>query len=198
MFKVALWMVAFFMASGLSAQSVSPTSEIPVELFKDRTRSIFPGLMLYGLEWMSSEAETREAFGAPTAVLALSPHSKAYYYGKAHILIFEDDELREVIISHAPNFGDLRDRVEEHPFFDPDKTRLEPGLKFMMRLDEAQKILAGKIDHLASDHPWKLEATYLENYAVITLNFARSMDPSHMKPGEQYANILMSIGIRMQ
>lgn len=188
------------MAGGLSlrAQSVAPTSEIPVELFQDRSRSITPGLMIYGLEFLSSKDETRAVFGAPTAILAISNHSTAYYYGKAHILIFEDDELREVIISHAPHFGDLRNRIREHPFFDPDKTRLEPGLKFLMRLDEAKKVLNGKIDQMAADHPWKLEATYLENYAVITLNFARSMDPSHLKPGEQYANVLMSIGIRMQ
>ena len=182
----------------LRAQSVAPTSEIPIELFQNRSRSITPGLMVYGLEFLSSKEETRAAFGAPTAILAMSNHSTAYFYGKAHIFIFEDDELREVVISHAPSFGNLSKRVGEHPFFDPDKTRLEPGLKFLMRLDEAKKVLNGKIDQMAADHPWKLEATYLENYAVITLNFARSMDPSQMKPGEDYANVLMSIGIRMQ
>lgn len=181
-----------------AAESVAPTSEIPIELFQDRSRSITPGLMLYGLEWLSTTAETREAFGAPTAVLALSPSSVAYYYGKAHILIFEDDELREVVISHVPNFGDLKDRIKDHPFFDPDKMRLEPGLKFLMRLDEAQQVLGGKIDRLSIDQPWKKEATYLENYAVITLNFGQSMAPHHIKPGERMGWILMSIGIRMQ
>lgn len=198
MFSRYILVLALVGVSGVGAQSVAPSSEIPVELFKDRTRSIYPGLMLYGLEWMSSEAETRNAFGAPTAVLAVSPHSRAYYYGKSHVLIFEDDELREVIISHASNFHSLRDRIREHPFFDPDKTRLEPGLKFLMRLDDAQKVLKGEIDQLSADHPWQTEATYLENYAVITLKFARSLDPSHLKPGEEFTNVLMSIGIRMQ
>ena len=197
--NLRLFLLGCLLGGGLlSAQSVSPTSEIPIDLFKDRSRSITPGLMLYGLEFMSSEEETRAAFGAPTAVLAISPHSKAYYYGKAHILIFEENELREVIISHAPSFGVLGKRVTEHPFFDPDKTRLEPGLKFLMRLDEAQRVLQGEIDHLSSDQPWEKEATYLANFAVITLKFGRSLAPNHLKPGEESTDVLMSIGIRMQ
>lgn len=181
-----------------AAESVSPTSEIPIELFQDRSRSITPGLMLYGLEWLSSTSDTREVFGAPTAILAISPTSTAYYYGKGHILIFENDELKEVVISHMPNFGVLGERVKDHPFFDPDKTRLEPGLKFFMTLDDAQQVLEGKIDQLSIDQPWKKEATYLENYAVITLGFAQSMAPHHIKPGERTGWILSSIGIRMQ
>lgn len=89
--RIAL-VAVIWVVSVSAAEPVAPTSEIPIELFQDRSRSITPGLMLYGLEWLSSTADTREAFGAPTAVLALSPRSIAYYYGKAHILIFENDE----------------------------------------------------------------------------------------------------------
>lgn len=180
------------------AQPLLPTSEIPIDRFAQRSRKITPGLMIYGLPWLSTPESTVSEFGPPTAILALPSDSFAYFYGKGHIFIFEQGELREVVISHAPHFGDLEKRFEDHPFFDASKTYLTPGLRFLMRLDEAQRLLEGRIDHIDLEGLGNSSVSYYENYAVVTLTFGTSLAMEHLKPGEQSTKVLMSVGIRMQ
>jgi len=150
--------------------------------------------MIYGVKWYSSYDIVVGEFGPPTGRVEFSDNVFALLYGKRHILIFEKNELKEVVImlmGSTLNFSITGgSRILEHPFFDAKDISIEPGIKFGTTFDEIKKKLKGKIDHFdpAQSKDWKV--TYVDEYAGVTLGVIQVYRP------EGISNEIGAIDIR--
>lgn len=138
--KPLLFTLLFVSAFALHAQDLLPSSELSPDKFVGRSKKIEPGLMLYGVKWYAGPQEVLEAFGPPCGKIVYDPENFALLYGQSHTLVFEHNELREVIIGKANER--FRGRmVAEHPFFDQPDLVVAPGFNTSSRGVELDRLL---------------------------------------------------------
>lgn len=141
--KPYLILLLLLAAVSVEAQSLLPATELSPERFAGRSRKIEPGLLLYGVKWYSSPQEVIDAFGAPCGKIVYDRDTFALLFGQTHTLVFERNELREVIIIN-PQERHRGRLVAEHPFFDQPDFLIEPGFNLRSRGSELNQILAAQ------------------------------------------------------
>jgi hypothetical protein len=182
---IAACLLTFAVTVAQAAEGTNLEPRYNPGLYSQLERTIDPDGSIYGLKFGATEKQVLDAFGVPNGVIVISDTKKALLYGKTHLFVMRNGQLRELRVGDHVIDWELARQMDGNPFFDRGDWLLKPGIKNGMSFEDMQKTInrpAAVPNHKFS---------YDTKEASVTLSFA-----SYSESGRQVGYRLMGFSIQ--
>jgi len=157
-------------AANASTNIVASPDSFKASQFKHLNTTVDPDSHVYGLAFGSTEAQAVSLFLAPTGIIQLDKNTRAYLYGKKHVLIFTNGKLSDLYVkSWSALDHDVAQSMAVHPFFDSITFTLRGGITFAMSPKDVAKRLGITLPRRSS------EITHITKNAIVTFAFSHQI-----------------------